>query len=221
MFGRAIHVKAMALALCVSILFATAPFTLAETVAAPLGTIVTKGNVNIGNAVAPTGTTILTGDQVASSQAALINFSSGSRIEMTKAVATFARKGSTLVVNTNEGLLRFNFKKGEDVQINAGKFQFTGNNDSDRAGELGLNNNGEIAMFLTKGSFTAVNTVTGIRTLVSPTAPMAVVNPTVPTAAPSPRGMSKSKMVLIIAGVAAAVGLGIAIHSASKSSSAR
>src|SRR3974377_1333597 len=105
----------------------TAPFSLAETfAAAPLGAIVTPGKVKVGGSVAPTGTTLFAGDQVSASEApALIQFNGGSRVEMTKAAGTFSRKGNALVVQANQGLLRFNFKRGEEVQINAGRFQFT------------------------------------------------------------------------------------------------
>jgi hypothetical protein len=214
---RSMHMRLLVFVLSVSVLFMTAPFTLAETIAAPLGTIVANGIVTVGDAAAPTGTTIFTGDQLTSNEPALINLASGSRVEMTKAAARFARQGNTLVLNADQGLLRFSFIKGEDVQINAGKFRFTGGKDTSRSGELGLNRNGEIVMNLTEGSFIALNAVTGIRTLVSPASPMAVVNP----ASVPPRGMSKAKIILIIAGVAGAVVGGILYQRSQKSKSSR
>ena len=154
-------------------IIATVPFTLAETVAAsPLGTIASNGSVTVGNSIASTGTTFFAGDKVTSVQPALINFETGSRIEMTKAAAAFNRQGKTIVVQADQGLLRFNFKKGESIQINAGKFQFIGGDDSARIGELGLDGKGQMVMTMTEGRFDAVNTETGARMEVSPTKPL-------------------------------------------------
>jgi hypothetical protein len=78
---------------------ASAPFTLAETVAAsPLGTIASNGSVTIGNTPAPTGTTIFSGDRVASVQPALVQFDKGSRGVMTKSPAVFSPPGQNNVV---------------------------------------------------------------------------------------------------------------------------
>lgn len=127
MVYRSLRIKALAVAVSLLTIIVTAPFSPAETVAAsPLGTIVTNGSVTVGNVTAPTGTTFFAGDKVTSVQPAMIKFDSGSRIEMTKAAATFSREGKTIVVQTDQGLLRFNFKKGETVRINAGKFRFSG-----------------------------------------------------------------------------------------------
>jgi hypothetical protein len=210
--------KILALVLSISVFCMTAPFTFAGTIAAPLGKISTRGIVTVDNATAPTGTTIFAGDRVSSNEPALINLTSGSRVEITNAAATLARQGQTLVLNADQGLLRFNFVKGEDVQINAGKFRFAEGKDTNRSGELGLNRNGEIVMNLTEGSFIATNLASGIRTLVNPATPMAVVNPTtVP-----PRGMNKTtKLLLTVAGVAVVAGAWIVIHNAMKSNSVR
>jgi len=146
-------------------------FSFAETVAAsPLGTIVTQGSVIVGNAAAPTGTTIFAGDKVSSTQPTLINFDSGSRIEMTKAAATFSRQGKVLVVNADQGSIRFNFVKGENVQINAGKFRITGINESNHIGELGLDSKGQLVMTVTEGTFSALNTETGEQATVAASA---------------------------------------------------
>jgi hypothetical protein len=175
MVGRSLRAKRMVFILAILSVIGTVPFSVAETVAAaPLGTIATTGNVTVGKSSAPTGTTIFAGDKVASTQPAMITFSGGSRLEMTKAAATFSRQGKTLVVQADQGLLRFNFVKGEAVQINAGKFQFKGINESDHIGELGLNNKGEVVMTLKTGSFAAVNTETGVRTEVTPSKPLVV-----------------------------------------------
>jgi hypothetical protein len=156
--------KVLAIAMSLLTIAASAPFTLAETVAAsPLGTIASNGSVTIGNTPAPTGTTIFSGDRVASVQPALVQFDKGSRVEMTKAAAVFSRQGKTIVVNADKGLLRFNFKKGESVQINAGKFQFAGGSESERIGELGMDGKGQLVMTMTAGRFEAVNTETGAR----------------------------------------------------------
>jgi hypothetical protein len=169
------QIKVLALFLSLSTMMVTVPFSLSEGAAVPLGTVVTNGTVTIGKSAAPTGTTVFTGDQVTSIQPALINFSNGSRIEMTKAAATFARQGDTLVVQTGQGLMRFNFQKGEDVRISAGNFEFTGGANSSRAGELGLNRSGQVVLTLTEGSFAALNTATGARTEVTPNRPLMVL----------------------------------------------
>ena len=123
MVQRSIAGRVGVLALSLLTVIATAPFSLAETFSAsPLGAVVTPGSVIVGNAVAPTGTTIFAGDRVTSDDTALIDLNGGSRIEMTKATATFSRQGKTLLVKANQGLLRFNFVKGENVRIDAGKY---------------------------------------------------------------------------------------------------
>jgi len=172
MVRRPMQIKVLALFLSLSTMIVTLPFSLAEGAATPLGTVVTKGSVTIGKSAAPTGTTVFAGDQVASTQPALINFSSGSRVEITKAAATFALQGNTLVVQASQGLMRFSFNKGEDVRINAGDFQFTGGASSNRVGELGLNRSGQVVLNLTEGSFAALNTATGARSEVIPSRPL-------------------------------------------------
>lgn len=225
-------VKVLALVLSLSTLMVTVPFTLAESMAAtPLGTVVSKASVTIGKSAAPTGTTIFAGDQVASTQPALINFSSGSRIEMTKAAATFARQGSTLMVEASQGLMRFNFKKGEDVQISAGAYKFTGGANSNRVGELGLNRSGQVVMTLTEGNFAALNTATGARTEVNSTAPLMALNQggkgsAAEAGAAKGAGAGSSvgggTAAAVVAGVAGAAGLGVGIHNATdKSPSSR
>ncbi len=215
MVQRPLHVRALAITLCLLTVIVTAPFSAAETVAAsPLGTIVTNGNVTVGNLNAPTGTTIFTGDKVTSVQPTLINFSGGSRIEMTKSAATFSRQGNTVVVQADEGLLRFNFKKGESVQINAGKFQFTGGSETERVGELGLNRNGLLVMTMTKGSFNALNIETGENLKVNSSASLNAV-PAQGQSAPAKAKMDKGMWTAAIAaGVAAGFGLGWGIKAA-------
>jgi hypothetical protein len=157
------------------LLLFTASFSPAEVATAPLGTIVTSGDATIGNAAAITGTTVFTGDQVTSKEPALISFISGSRIEMTQATAKFTRNSNALVVDVDQGLIRFNFKKGEGVQINAGQYTFTTASNTGSSGELGLNHNGQIAMNVMNGTFAVLNTATGMQTEVDPDDPFAVL----------------------------------------------
>lgn len=164
------------LLLLLLLLLVTASFSQAETVAAaPLGSIVASGYATIGNAAAPTGTTIFAGDQVTSKEPALIYFTSGSRIEMTKATANFSRHGKALVVQVDQGLLRFNFNKGEEVQIDAGEYRFTTVSNIGHTGELGLNRSGQIAMNVLDGTFKVLNTATGKQTEVSSNSPFEVM----------------------------------------------
>jgi hypothetical protein len=214
---KPMHFKVLATVMCFSIMFATASFTFAETVAAaPIGSIVTKGSAQIGNSSAPTGTTVFSGDKVSSTEPALINFKNGSRIEMTKAAATFNRQGDLLVVKTDQGLLRFNFDKGEKVLIEAGKFQITGSKDSKHVGVLGLNKDGEIAVTLSEGTLSALNVATGVRTEISPSVPMTVLNPNSPASAAvasaSPVAVAGLAPLFVIGATAAAVATAVAIQ---------
>jgi hypothetical protein len=234
MVQRAISVRALAVVLSFLAVIMTVPFSPAETFSTfPLGTVVTPGNVMIGNTSAPTGTTIFVGDRVASDGSALISLNSGSQIEMTKASATFDRQGNTLVVQAKEGLLRYNFIKGEKVQINAGKYSFASANNSAHVGELGLNSNGQIVMNVTEGVFTALNTVTGIRSEASPSHPIVLIDQdgknTVATASTgaaaaegSAAGMKSGLFLpsliwpLLAVGVMSA-GIGVAVYETTKS----
>jgi hypothetical protein len=158
------------------LLLFTSSFSQAEiATAAPLGTIVASGYATIGNSAATTGTAIFAGDQVTSEEPALISFISGSRIEMTKATAKFTRNSDALVVDVDRGLIRFNFKKGEGVQINAGEYTFTTAGNSVSSGELGLNRSGQIAMNILDGAFAVLNTATGMQTEVDVDDPFAVL----------------------------------------------
>ena len=176
---KSLFSKATAVLLASLIFTVTAPFSPAETFAtSPLGAMTTSGKVTVGNSVASTGTTIFSGDRVITQDApALINFSSGSRVEMTKAAATFTRQGRVLAVQASNGLLRFNFEKGENVNIKAGKYNFSSaGNGTAHAGELGLNKNGQVVMALNKGIFAAHDTVTGERTEITPNSPLVMLD---------------------------------------------
>jgi len=170
--------KTLAVAVSILTIFVTIPFSVAETVAASaLGVVVTQGTVTVGNSVAPTGTTVFAGDRIAATDhPALISLNSGGRIELTKAVTTLSREGNTLIVQPVEGLLRFNFVKGEEVRINTGRYNFTAvGKDSAHTGELGLNRNGQVVLSLTEGSFASVDTMNGQQTEVSPNKPLQII----------------------------------------------
>jgi hypothetical protein len=95
---------------------------------------------------------------------------------MTKAAATLSRQGKTLFVQASEGLLRFNFLKGEEVQINAGRYNFTAvGKDSAHVGELGVNRNGQVVLAVNEGIFASLNTVSGERTAVFPNNPLQAI----------------------------------------------
>ena len=175
MVYRTSWIKRAGILLFLPLLFITTPFSGAGTVT-PLGAIVASGYVTIGNNAAPTGTTLFAGDRVTSSDPVLINFDSGSRVEMTGATANFARQGNALVVQVDKGLLRFNFHQGEQVQINAGDYRFTTVSDGENSGELGLNPSGQIAMNVIGGAFEVLNTATGRQTKVTASSPFAVMD---------------------------------------------
>lgn len=200
--------RILAVVLSLFALISTVPFSPAEvTTAAPLGVVVTPGTVMVGRNVAPTGTTIFSGDKISTSgEPALINLSSGSRIEMTQATATFSRTGKALVVAADQGLLRLHFLKGEEVQIRAGSFTFTAlGTDSAHVAELGLNGKGEVVLTPTEGTFSSFNKATGARTEVSPSQPLVAVNQ-----APK-SGMSGTKIAALVAGVGGAVALSVGL----------
>lgn len=179
MSHRPAWMKLTGILISVPLLFVAAPFSMAEAVSTgPLGSIVSTGSAVIGSSAAPTGTTIFPGDRIASESPALINLKSGSRIEITKATAHFDRNGDALLLQMDEGLLRFSFKKGEEVQIKAGDYRFTAVGDSGHTGELGMNRRGQIAMNVMEGSFKVMNTANGSRTEASVGTPFAVMDQT-------------------------------------------
>jgi hypothetical protein len=223
------RVRVLAILFSLIIAVATGPFPLAETVSViPLGTLVTAGNATVGNIAAPTGTTIFTGDMVTSAQPALINFASGSRIEMTKASANFAREGKTLVVQASQGLLRFNFLAGEQVQFDAGAYRFTTLGNSSHVGELGLNRGGQVVMTVAEGTLAAVNNATGAKTEVNPNNPLIATTPSGQAAGQAATDISVDEessstgiTAGVVAGVVSSVGFGVGVHEATKSTSSR
>jgi hypothetical protein len=177
MCHRSGWIRTLSVSLSFLILTVTAPVSFAETVAGrPLGTITTQGSVMVGQTAAPTGTTIFAGDKVTSKESALISFRSGGRVEMTRASAAFERQGDMLIVKARQGLIRFNFQKGELVQIAAGKYRFSPVNSSGHVGAVGLDEGGQIVMNMEEGVFSALNTDTGEMTQVAPDRPLVVAN---------------------------------------------
>ncbi len=164
MFYKSSFLKATAVVLSILTVLVTGPYSLAEVAGeSSIGSIVTAGKVVVGNSAASTGTTLFAGDHVTAMETpALIVLNSGSRVEMTQAAATFSRQGNLLVVQAAQGLLRFNFYKGEAVQIIAGKFRFVAaGSDTPHTGVLGVNRNGQVAIDTLEGKFDAVNTASG------------------------------------------------------------
>ena len=175
MIPRSIWIKLTASSLLLLLLFTTVPFSTAEIVAtAPLGAIVASGSAKIGKTPAPTGTTVFPGDQVSTEEPTLINFISGSRIELTKAVANFDLREDVFVVQAEQGLFRFHFKEGDNVQFNAGTYRFDTVGSVGHSGEVGLNRNGEIAMNVIEGAFIVLNTANGTQSEVTPDSPFSV-----------------------------------------------
>jgi hypothetical protein len=173
---RPLCVKLGAVVISTLILFTTMPFSPAESVSAsPLGTILASDHAMIGETAAPTGTTIFSGDRVSSDEQVLIEIENGGRIELIKAAAGFSRQNKRLVIRTDQGLLRFSFKEGEEVQITAGRYDFTAVGDSRHTGELGLSRRGQIAMNVSEGAFAVLNQDTGARTDVNPKKPLVVM----------------------------------------------
>jgi hypothetical protein len=171
-------VRTMAVAVSLAIMVMSVPFSPAETFArTSVGVIMTPGTVRVGNIQAPTGTTVFAGDRIATTDPAIISLKDGSRIEMTKAVTTLSSEGKTIVMKPVEGLYRFNFAKGENVQIQAGRYNLTATGtNSAITGELGLNQKGEVILAMKQGSFTSVDRVSGIKTVIAPGNPLIAAN---------------------------------------------
>ena len=178
MIQRSTTSKALALVLAALTVLATSPFSVTETFAAsPLGSLVTTGRVRVGSASAPTGTTIFSGDRIEAEEApALVNLSSGSRMQLAKAAVTLSRRGDTLVLDATRGLVRFNIKKGEQLQINAGRYSFTSAAGGAHVGELGLNQNGQIVLAVSEGLLAGSDTAKGERIEITPEHPMMMLD---------------------------------------------
>ena len=175
---RPVITKVLAIVISIVTAALIVPLSVAERMGAtPLGIMATQGTVTVGGNVAPTGATVFAGDIIKTTDLpALISFSSGGRVEMTKAVAAFSREGGALIVQPVEGLLRFSFVKGEDVRIQTDRYSFTAiGRDSSHVGELGLNRNGQIVLAMTAGSFATVDNVSQEKKEVSPNQPLEAI----------------------------------------------
>jgi len=166
------HKQAGALILCILTISVTSPFSSAEVLgSSPIGKLATAGSVSIGGVSAPTGTAVFSGDSVSTQESpVLVTFREGSSVVLAqRAAATFSRAGKKLVVHADKGAMDFNFIPGEDVSIQAGRYQFVvSSRDRANAGELALAADGRVVMSLTSGSFSALDTTSGARLEVSP-----------------------------------------------------
>ena len=123
-----------------------------------LGIVVTSQRVRIGNAVAPTGTTLFSGDVVSTFEApAQVMLWGGSRVELLGASAAFSRPGDTLVIEARWGLLCFNIRGGERVRIKAPGGEFEVLSDAGpHVGSLAANANGQLALSLCQGAISGL-----------------------------------------------------------------
>jgi hypothetical protein len=137
----------------------------------PIGKLATSGSVSIGGTSAPTGTVIFSGERITTQESpALITFLKGSRVVMTEDTsASFSRRGTSLEIIADRGVIGFHLLPGEEVSIQAGTYRFTASGlDRILAGELALSSNGEAEMSVSSGNFSVINTATGSRFEVSP-----------------------------------------------------
>lgn len=164
--------QAAVLILCILTISVTSPFSSAEVLgSSPIGKLATAGSVSIGGVAAPTGTAVFSGDSVSTQESpALIAFREGSSVVLAqRAAATFSREGKRLVVHADQGAMDFNFIPGEDVSLQAGAYQFVASSrDRANAGELALVADGRVVIWLTSGSFSALDTASGARFDLSP-----------------------------------------------------
>jgi hypothetical protein len=136
-----------------------------------LGMVVTAGKVSVGRRIAPTGTTIFSGDRVAADkQPALIIFQDGGQLEMFAAAATLTRQGEGLSVRADYGLIRFSFRQDLAFTINAGNYRITGVGNSIHAGVLDLNRDGRATISTSAGIYAILNTATGKSSQLQPMA---------------------------------------------------
>jgi hypothetical protein len=149
-----------------------------EPAAVPLGLLATSGEVSIGGLLAPTGTTVFSGDRLRSGNApALISLASGGSIVLApEAEATLTRTSGELVVRAAKGALAFRLESGLPARLDAGPYRFKPSGTT--SGDLRLEAEGRIAVSLSSGLLTGINTVTG--------KPVAVVPPQ--TASPAYTG---------------------------------
>jgi hypothetical protein len=122
-----------------------------------LGVIAASDRIIINGLAASGGTTVFPGDTIeARDGPALLSFHDGNRVELVKAKATFTREGQRLILQPQTGLLRFNFKEGQDVLILAGRYHLvSGDKKTPSIGGLAINQNGQLAVKLCLGTLLA------------------------------------------------------------------
>ena len=125
---------------------------------AVIGVLATSRQAVVGNVVAPAGTTVFSGDTVSALESpVLIMLSSWSRVELIKATARFLREGDGLAIETQSGLIRFNFQEGKKVTLRGAGHEFKSlAGRSARVGSLVVNVNGQVAMSLCDGQFSVI-----------------------------------------------------------------
>lgn len=130
----------------------------------PIGKLATSGTVSVGNALAPTGTALFSGDRLsAQNSPAFVRFGSGSRVVLPRgSAATIYRKGTGLIIQAEKGTLGFHFVPREEARIEAGRYTLTASaRDVAEVGELFVGADGRIAMALRSGSFSAFDAKSG------------------------------------------------------------
>jgi hypothetical protein len=130
----------------------------------PIGRLATSGTVSVGNALAPTGTALFSGDRLsAQNSPALIRFNSGSSVVLPRgSAATIHRKETGLLIQAERGTLGFHFVPREEARIEAGRYTLTASDrNAAEVGELVIGADGRISMALSSGSFSAFDAKSG------------------------------------------------------------
>ncbi len=160
---------------CVAWLLAASLPLRAETAGAlPIGRLATSGTVAVDSVPAPTGTALFSGDRLSAQEsAALVRFGGGSSIVLPRgSAASIYRKDGGILIRAERGVLGFHFVPREEARIEAGRYTLTASSRNDaEVGELVVDADGRIAMALTSGSFSALDTQSGQSFNVSAQAP--------------------------------------------------
>jgi hypothetical protein len=130
----------------------------------PIGRLATSGTVSVGNALAPTGTALFSGDRLSAQNfPAFVRFGSGSSVILPRgSAATIYRKGTGLLIQAEKGTLGFHFVPREEARIEAGRYTLTASaRNVAEVGELVVGADGRIAMALSSGSFSAFDAKSG------------------------------------------------------------
>lgn len=130
----------------------------------PIGKLATSGTVSVGNAAAPTGTALFSGDRLsAQNSPALVRFRSGSSVVLPRgSSATIYREEAGILIRAEEGTLGFHFMPAERARIEVGRYTLTAAaKDIAEVGELVIDADGRIAMALSSGSFSAFDEKSG------------------------------------------------------------